>query len=150
MVDIPIPTGADSAHNINALFINTPNKQITTSRPDISDFYPPGAFDPGLYPQHHDAPSIGKKFDVNKPRPSLLPIDAVMEIVNVLEFGAKKYGDNNWQHVSPHARYFDAALRHLFASQSGEKFDPESGLSHFAHAATCLLFLLHFELNGKI
>ena len=78
MVDIPIPTGADSAHNINTLFIDTPNEQITISKPDISYFYSTGTFDPGLYPQHHDASSIGKKFDVNKPRPSLLPIDAVM------------------------------------------------------------------------
>lgn len=133
MIDIPVPSGSDNTHDINAVFLN---------RPMI--------FDPAMYPQPFDAPTVGKKFDINKPRPSLLPVDSIMKILEVLEFGAKKYGENNWQHVMPHTRYFDAALRHLFAWQSGEKFDSESGLSHFAHAATCLLFLLHFELNGKI
>jgi len=29
----------------------------------------------------------------------------------------------------------------------GEKNDPETGLSHLAHASACLMFLIHFELQ---
>lgn len=63
----------------------------------------------------------------------------------MLQHGAAKYGENNWQKVEPHSRYIAAALRHLNAHQQGERNDPETGLSHLAHATCCLLFLLHFE-----
>ena len=60
-----------------------------------------------------------------------------------MEFGAAKYGADNWQHV-PNARqrYFDAAMRHLLAWWDGERLDAESGLPHLAHAGCCILFLL--------
>lgn len=85
----------------------------------------------------------GKKSDDGKPRLSLLPWRAVQQIVAVLEFGAAKYGADNWQHV-PNARqrYFDAAMRHLLAWWDGERLDAESGLPHLAHAGCCILFLL--------
>lgn len=63
----------------------------------------------------------------------------------MLQHGAAKYGENNWQKVEPRSRYIAAALRHLNAHQQGERNDPETGLSHLAHATCCLLFLLHFE-----
>ncbi len=136
-------------NKLNALFVSMPQKTIEVFKPS-QPVYRPGIFDPGIYPQDFDAPSIGIKYDSGKPRPSLLPIDAVMEVVKVLEFGAKKYGENNWQQVTPPMRYFDAALRHLFSWAMGEKFDPETNLSHFAHAATCILFLLHFHTKGQL
>jgi hypothetical protein len=90
----------------------------------------------------------GKKHDVNKPRYSLLPWEALAEIVQVLEFGAAKYGVDNWRKV-PNAqqRYFDALVRHIVAWRSGEADDPESGLPHLAHAGCCVLFLLALELD---
>lgn len=70
---------------------------------------------------------------------------ALLEVARVLTFGAAKYGPNNWQNVKPFAdRYYAALLRHLFAS---EHVDPESGLSHLAHAACCALFLLSDEVG---
>ena len=146
---------------LQAMFTNIPkNASIEVSNPEFSgqftispyspDIYP-DVFDPSKYPQSHDAPSgIGIKYDKGKPRPSLLPVDSLMEVVKVLEFGANKYGKDNWQDVAPPSRYYDAALRHLFAWASGEAKDSETGLSHFAHAATCLLFLLYFDVKGKI
>ena len=90
--------------------------------------------------------SEGKKFDQGKLRFSLLPFQSVEDVVQVLEYGAKKYAPDNWRKVSePRQRYFDAALRHLWAWKKGERLDPESGLSHLAHAACSLLFLLHFD-----
>ena len=85
---------------------------------------------------------IGKKHDNNKPRFSLLPMQ-IWQVIDVLEFGAKKYGIDNWQNVdNAKERYFNACHRHLQAWWSGERLDSESGLPHLAHAVCCLLFLM--------
>lgn len=90
----------------------------------------------------------GKKFDVNKPRFSLIPVGALNPVIIVLEFGARKYSENNWQKVpNARTRYFDAAHRHIDAWWSGEVADPETGESHLAHAICCLMFLLSVEQN---
>lgn len=60
--------------------------------------------------------------------------------------GAQKYSANNWKILeNARARYFAAAMRHMWASWRGEKLDPESGISHWAHAICCLMFLLEME-----
>lgn len=95
--------------------------------------------------------SKGLKFDSGKRRLSLVPISCINAILDVLEFGAKKYGVDNWQQVpQAETRYFDAAIRHLFAWREGEKIDPESGCHHLAHAACCVIFLLWFSIKEKV
>lgn len=91
----------------------------------------------------------GIKFDDNKDKWHLLPIEVLKEVVQVLMAGAKKYSPDNWKKVLPKERYFDACLRHLTAYQSGEKKDPETGKSHLAHAICCLIFLLWHENNPQ-
>jgi hypothetical protein len=88
----------------------------------------------------------GRKDDEEKPRWDLLPLGPVEEVVRVLTFGAKKYADDNWQ-IVPNARrrYFAAAMRHLVAWMTGQRTDPETGYSHLAHSACCLLFLIWFD-----
>ena len=93
-------------------------------------------------------PVQGQKFDTGKPRFSLLPHNTLNSVLRVLEAGAVKYSVNNWQHVeNPRERYYDAAMRHLYAWFNGEPKDLETGESHLAHAICCLLFLLWFESN---
>lgn len=89
------------------------------------------------------------KHDAGKWRFSLLPLDAIRDVIGVLEFGAGKYAVDNWKTV-PHGRqrYFDASIRHITAWWGGEKYDPESHLPHLAHAVCCLLFLMWFDENG--
>jgi hypothetical protein len=91
---------------------------------------------------------VGRKDDgfglAGSKRPwSLLPWDAVGLVVDVLNYGAARYGKWNWLKVE-HAddRYFDAAIRHLHAWRVGQQNDEESGLPHLAHAACCVIFLL--------
>ena len=92
--------------------------------------------------------SEGKKFDSNKPRMDLLPPKAILETAKVLSFGAQKYDPENWRLLDNlQSRYTAGALRHIFAHMDGEKLDPETGLSHMAHALCCLLFKLEIELE---
>jgi hypothetical protein len=89
---------------------------------------------------------IGIKHDTGKLRYGLLPPQPLRQIVKVFSFGAKKYGDYNWSHVDNGiSRYTDALLRHIEAWRSGEKYDPETGFHHLAHAGANILFLLFFD-----
>ena len=85
------------------------------------------------------------KFDSGKPRVDLLPEDAVLLVADVLSFGAKKYGDRNWEMGLPWSRMYAAALRHLLYYWNGKNTDEESGKLHLAHAATCVLMLLAYQ-----
>lgn len=89
--------------------------------------------------------SGGTKNDADKIRMDLLPIESLEEIAKVMTFGAKKYGDHNWRGGFKFSRLSGAALRHLFSWIKGEDKDPESGLSHLAHAGCCVMFLLWHE-----
>lgn len=110
----------------------------------MSQVHPDSALPSKTLAQH------GVKFDGAKPRWSLLPAGTVGQVVNVLEFGAKKYAADNWQRVpDSRARYYDASQRHIDAWWNGELLDPETGLPHLAHAVCCLLFLMWFDANKK-
>ena len=94
----------------------------------------------------------GIKYDSEKPKMNLLPPKAIVEVAKVLTFGAQKYDAENWRKLDDlQNRYTAGALRHIFAHMDGEKLDPETGLSHMAHALCCLLFKLEIELeDGEI
>jgi len=88
----------------------------------------------------------GVKNDNNKPRWDLLPIDPIEEIVKVLTHGSKKYSDHGWLDVPDRrVRYYSAMMRHIAAWKRGKIIDSESGLSHLAHAACNLIFLMCFD-----
>ena len=90
----------------------------------------------------------GIKYDSAKPKMNLLPPKAIVEVAKVLTFGAEKYDAENWRKLDDlQNRYTAGALRHIFAHMDGEKLDPETGLSHMAHALCCLLFKLEIELE---
>lgn len=74
---------------------------------------------------------------------------AFEEINKVLTFGAKKYNDYNWKAGFIWSRPFNACMRHLWAWWKGEDKDPETGISHLAHAACCIMMLLEFEKTKK-
>lgn len=86
--------------------------------------------------------SGGMKNDNDKPDWSLLPLETIEGIVEVLTYGAKKYKRDNWKKVSVN-RNFAALLRHLSKWQAGEEFDAESGLHHLDHALCDLMFIVY-------
>lgn len=89
--------------------------------------------------------ALGIKHDTDKPDMSLLSSIAMIEVAKVMTFGKKKYAAHNWRGGFVWSRPAAAALRHIFAWLGGEDKDPETGLSHLAHASCCLMFLLEFE-----
>lgn len=96
------------------------------------------------------ATTEGVKHDEDKPKFSLMKPDALMEMVAVLTYGAKKYSPDNWKHLgNARQRYFDAVNRHLWQWYGGEERDPESGLHHLAHAMSSLMFLIQRDMDAK-
>ena len=86
------------------------------------------------------------KHDQDKVRMELMPYPAVAEIAKAMTFGAKKYDAWNWTKGMDWSRLIGAAERHIGAFKSGEDMDPESNLSHLAHAGCCILFLITYQL----
>jgi hypothetical protein len=91
------------------------------------------------------------KFDHDKVDWSLVPFEALEDMTRVLMFGAQKYDAFNWADNGgfKYMRIIRALLRHVFAYMRGEDNDPESGLSHIAHAQCNLLFLAYYIYYKK-
>ena len=85
------------------------------------------------------------KFDKDKLRYDLIPVEWGLNLASVLTHGAKKYKPNNWRQVDDIDRYVGAAFRHLEAWRAGEHLDKDSGLPHLAHVMTNIGFLLSLD-----
>lgn len=85
------------------------------------------------------------KADKGKLELSLVNPQLVKAVAEVRMYGTEKYGESeNWRKVEP-KRYVDALYRHLLAYIEGNEVDEESGLSHLAHMACNISFLLDKE-----
>lgn len=92
---------------------------------------------------------VGLKYDTGKPPLDLLSTVALLETAKVMDFGKRKYNAHNWRNGLEWSRVLGAALRHLTAFNAGEDLDPETGLSHLAHASCCVMFLLEYQVTHK-
>lgn len=93
--------------------------------------------------------NTGKKNDDGKPPMSLLPSEPLFEVARVFAFGAKKYATFNWAKGIGWLRVMSAVLRHCYQWLAGQDKDPETSLSHLAHAVCGLLFLLEYSNSHK-
>jgi hypothetical protein len=89
------------------------------------------------------------KHDQEKPMLAIMPIEALEAVGRVMTFGMKKYSADNWRKGFQYRRTLSAALRHIFSFLKGEDLDPETGESHLAHAACCVLFTLTFVIEKQ-
>ena len=81
----------------------------------------------------------------------LLSPSAMRETANALGHGAAKYQPRNYRGAGINATtYVGALLRHIVAWNDGEDLDPESGLSHIAHASACCDILLDCMATGMM
>lgn len=86
-----------------------------------------------------------------KPPLHLIPPAAEIAEAVVMGLGARKYGPYNWRSANVKALvYVAAARRHLAQWLDGENDDPESGVSHLAHARACLGILLDALATGHL
>ena len=90
----------------------------------------------------------GRTDDGGKPRLELVPPEVMIALGEILTFGAKKYGDRNWERGMAWSRVFGAAMRHLWSWWAGEKADAETARSHLWHALCCIAFLIAYEARG--
>lgn len=92
------------------------------------------------------------KYDSDKPRWDLLPLEEIADVVDVYTAGAAKYGPNNWKNLeNGYNRYKAALFRHLLAYERGETNDPETGCLHLAQVvwnAIAMLYYAKVNQNG--
>jgi len=89
------------------------------------------------------------KFDAGKIKYSVFPNSVLEDVIRVMMFGANKYGMDNWKLCEDPTRYYDAGRRHEESWKSGEKFDPESGLPHLAHAICNWVFAHYIDSQER-
>ena len=87
----------------------------------------------------------GVKHDQHKVPMHLLPPELLDGTAAVLDFGARKYSERNWELGMAWHRPFSALMRHMWAWWRGEDLDPETGMPHTWHAACCIAFLMAYE-----
>lgn len=134
-----------------AYMCNIDDESVWQYAPEVSE-------EPTVKPPE---PSAGRKFDSGKPMYSLLPTNALEEVVKVLTVGAVRYnepiGQENWRLV-PDAdfRYYNATQRHIMAVKKGERLDLDKEGSkgtncyHLACAITSLMFRLQTQIEEDI
>ncbi|QRQ99764.1 dATP/dGTP diphosphohydrolase domain-containing protein [Dyadobacter sandarakinus] len=89
----------------------------------------------------------GIRLNSDKPQWSLVDFASLEDMVKVLQYGAGRYGKENWRKGFPTTQICESLLRHTFAYLSGEDNDQETGLPHFAHIQCNALFLAHTQRN---
>lgn len=91
------------------------------------------------------------QYGIKKPPLHLIPKPFLVILSMVMGLGAKKYGAYNWRSNKVAASVYQGAIeRHVASWADGESVDPESGVSHLAHAAACIAILLDAEATGNL
>ncbi len=99
-------------------------------------------------PQNNQNPQhLGLRFNEGKRKWSLVDFDSLEDMVKVLEFGAVKYGEYNWQKGLKTTDIIESMLRHVFSYLNGEDNDKESGISHIGHIQCNAMFLAYMQKN---
>lgn len=91
----------------------------------------------------------GHKDDTGKTMWEVCPWYAMQEMAGVMTFGAQKYESYNYRKGMNWGRLWGAAIRHLWSWAKGEENDSESGKSHLAHCACCVLMLRDLQILKK-
>jgi hypothetical protein len=75
----------------------------------------------------------------------LVPPKAIKALAEVLQYGAHKYDERNWEKGANYSVPYASLMRHLIAFWEGEDKDPESGLSHTHHILMNAAMLVEYE-----
>ena len=92
--------------------------------------------------------SMGDRFNKGKPGVHLIPLDALVELARVYDYGENKYSAHNWEKGLSWDKGIKASLlRHLARWSCGEDYDEESGLPHDVHIAFNALALITMRIR---
>lgn len=83
----------------------------------------------------------GLRDNAGKSRIDLVPSDVMLHVGKVLEMGAEKYDEHNWENGMAFSKIVASLERHLAKWKAGEDFDDESKLHHADHILCNALFL---------
>jgi hypothetical protein len=87
------------------------------------------------------------RFNDSKRQWNLMHLPSFEPMVQVLEYGAKKYSPNQWKKGFPITEIYDSLMRHMIAFMNGEDNDPESGLPHIGHIQCNIMFMAYVKEN---
>ena len=88
------------------------------------------------------ASDTGARMESNdeKPRHNLISPLFLTRLAKHLGFGARKYGDRNWENGMSFDRTIDSLMRHVNAYREGLRDE-----DHLAAVACNVMFLIHYE-----
>jgi hypothetical protein len=92
-----------------------------------------------------DLATTGVRFNSGKLQWGLIDYKALHPLIQVLEFGAKKYSANNWKKGLPPRQILESMQRHLANLLDGNDKDLESGLPEIGHILCNAMFYSYFE-----
>lgn len=90
----------------------------------------------------------GLRYDADKLRLDLLPVEWPLELTRVLTVGSYKYQDRNWELGMHWSKCIGALQRHLMRWQAGNMVDAETGCHELAMVAWNALALMSYQLRG--
>lgn len=80
---------------------------------------------------------------------SLVHFKSLEPMVQVLEFGARKYAPHNWKKGLGLKKVMESMMRHVAAIMDGEVNDPETGLPHIGHIMCNAMFWSYEHADRK-
>jgi len=89
------------------------------------------------------------RYNLGKPRWSLLHYPSIEPLVRVMEYGERKYTRNNWKIGLDKLEILDSLSRHLFALINGEERDKETKELHAGHIMANAMFYI-YHVNEEI
>lgn len=98
-----------------------------------------------IYENPPAAPEKADRYNEGKRKWSLVDFKSLEPLVEVLEFGSKKYSINNWKKGLDEKEILESMMRHLAALMDGEETDKESGISHMGHIQCNAMFYNYFK-----
>lgn len=95
------------------------------------------------------------RYNEGKTRWSLVHFPSLEPMVEVLEFGAKKYstpeqsGVDNWKKLMDKKQILESMMRHLVRLMEDEELDSESNLKHIGHIMCNAMFYSYHSTLWK-
>jgi dATP/dGTP diphosphohydrolase len=93
----------------------------------------------------HRATNQADRYNDGKRQWGLVHYKSLEPMVEVLEFGSKKYAPDNWKKGLDKREILESMMRHLTALMDGQHDDPESGITHMGHIQCNAMFYNYFD-----